>query len=397
MRSSKPYCYIDLFAGCGGISLGLYNAGWKGIFALEKSKMAFETLKHNLIDKAGHFEWPEWLPTSEHDITEVLISYKDELEKLETKIDLVVGGPPCQGFSLAGRREERDERNSLVTSYIQFVSIVKPRVLFFENVKGFTIGFGSEGCRSEAYSDRVSKELRDLGYTVRGQIIDSSDFGVPQARKRYILVGMLSGNPEEFFKKLADAKGDFLDGKGLGPRVTLGEAISDLEKKHGEVRSEKFRTFKEGLYGKSRSAYQELMMKGGGEVPDSHRFTNHRKRTVDRFEYILANCPRGKPISDEVRTKFNLKKKTTIPLDQEDLCPTLTTLPDDYIHYSEPRILTVREYARIQSFNDWYEFKSNYTTGGNRRKTEVPRYTQVGNAVPPLFAELSGLVLETMI
>ncbi|MCJ7630786.1 DNA cytosine methyltransferase, partial [Candidatus Bathyarchaeota archaeon] len=100
------------------------------------------------------------------------------------------------------------------------------------------------------------------------------------------------------------------------------------------------------------------------------------------------------PIGDGVRARFGLKKKTLIPLDKDDQCPTLTTLPDDYIHYSEPRILTVREYARIQSFNDWFEFKSNYTTGGGRRKTEVPRYTQVGNAVPPLFAELCGTVLR---
>lgn len=392
-----PYCYIDLFAGCGGISLGLYNAGWKGIFALEKSEMAFKTLKHNLIDKAGNFEWPEWLPIREHNIADVLTNYRHELAKLEGSIDLVAGGPPCQGFSLAGRREERDERNSLVDSYIKFVSLVKPHAVLFENVKGFTIGFRNEDSKSEAYSNRVSRELHDLGYKMKDDIVNSSNFGIPQARKRYILVGMLSGNPDEFFGKLADTSRGFLNGKGLGTKVTLGEGISDLERKHGEVRSAEFRTFKVGLYGKSKSPYQELMRKDAGGIPDSHRFTNHRKETVKKFEYILANCPRGKSIVEEVRTKFSMKKKTTIPLNRNAPCPTLTTLPDDYIHYSEPRILTVREYARIQSFNDWFEFKSNYTTGGSRRKTEVPRYTQVGNAVPPLFAELSGTVLGTVI
>lgn len=388
--------YIDLFAGCGGISLGLYNAGWRAVFALEKSKMAFKTLKHNLIDKALHFDWPKWLPMCEHDIADVLVKYTNELSAMKGNIDLVTGGPPCQGFSLAGRRDERDERNSLADSYIKFVSLIKPRALFFENVKGFTIGFGNGDTKSEAYSNRVSRELQALGYKVKDDIIDSSEFGVPQARKRYILVGLLSANPEEFFAKLVDIKEGFLKAKGLAAKVTLGEAISDLERRNGETASAEFKTFREGMYGEPANPYQKLMRKGSGKFPDSHRFANHRKTTVKRSEYILAHCLKGKPIGDEMRARFNLRKKTVIPLDEDDPCPTLTTLPDDYIHYSEPRILTVREYARIQSFNDWFEFKSNYTTGGGRRKTEVPRYTQVGNAVPPLFAELYGTVLKMM-
>jgi DNA (cytosine-5)-methyltransferase 1 len=92
-----------------------------------------------------------------------------------------------------------------------------------------------------------------------------------------------------------------------------------------------------------------------------------------------------------------MRKKTIIPLNGDTQCPTLTTLPDDYIHYCEPRILTVREYARIQSFPDWFEFKSTYTTGGRHRRQEVPRYTQAANAVPPLFAELCGHVLKAIV
>ena len=94
------------------------------------------------------------------------------------------------------------------------------------------------------------------------------------------------------------------------------------------------------------------------------------------------------------RKHFDLRKSSTKLLLAEEPTPTLTTLPDDYIHYCEPRILTVREYARIQSFPDDYEFKGKYTTGGKRRVKEVPRYTQIGNAVPPLFAELAGLALK---
>jgi DNA (cytosine-5)-methyltransferase 1 len=122
MKKTSTLRYIDIFAGCGGLSLGLHNAGWKGIFAIEKNRMAFITLKHNLIEKKDHFEWPSWLPVTEHDINEVLKNYKGELEKLRGNVDLVAGGPPCQGFSTAGRRDEHDERNNLVDSYIEFIS-----------------------------------------------------------------------------------------------------------------------------------------------------------------------------------------------------------------------------------------------------------------------------------
>jgi len=139
------------------------------------------------------------------------------------------------------------------------------------------------------------------------------------------------------------------------------------------------------------------MRKGAGRTADSHRFAKHREHIIERFQFILNNSRKNKDIDKEIRDKFSLKKHCIIPLDANDKSPTLTTLPDDYVHYSEPRILTIREYARIQSFPDWFEFKGKYTTGGNRRKLEVPRYTQVGNAIPPLFGEQSGLVLKQLI
>ncbi|MCR4311887.1 MAG: DNA cytosine methyltransferase, partial [Candidatus Uhrbacteria bacterium] len=137
----KKHTYIDLFAGCGGISLGLFHAGWHGLFAIEKDKMAFGTLQKNLILKKDHFNWPMWLPQTEHDIKEVMKNYRSELENIKGKVDLVVGGPPCQGFSMAGKRNEGDKRNKLIDAYVEFIEIVKPKMLFFENVKGFTIGF----------------------------------------------------------------------------------------------------------------------------------------------------------------------------------------------------------------------------------------------------------------
>lgn len=101
-------------------------------------------MKYNLIDTTQHFGWNEWLPQTEHDINEVISKYRSELKKLAGTVTLVVGGPPCQGFSMAGQRKKNDIRNTLSDSYIEFISIVKPKFLVFENVQGFTIGFKDE-------------------------------------------------------------------------------------------------------------------------------------------------------------------------------------------------------------------------------------------------------------
>ena len=134
MVSKRKYTVIDLFAGCGGLSLGLYQAGWSGIFAIEKNAFAFDTLKYNLIDNHKHFTWPDWLPQTPHDINEVLEKYESQLKSLRGTVDLVAGGPPCQGFSMAGKRVKDDVRNNLVFSYIEFIKLVQPKLVLFENV-----------------------------------------------------------------------------------------------------------------------------------------------------------------------------------------------------------------------------------------------------------------------
>ncbi len=403
--ANKPN-YIDLFAGCGGLSLGLYNAGWKGLFAIEKSPDAFKTLKFNLIDQRDHFNWPYWLPQTNLDIKVVLKKYKSQLLELQDKIDMVAGGPPCQGFSTAGKRDEKDRRNTLINDYIEFITIVKPKILFFENVKGFTLGFNKNKTNGQQYSTYVTEKLQSFGYNVCGDVIDFSKFGIPQKRCRFILVGIREDicknnilSAEAFFDHIEQNKKEFLVTKGLEISTTLEEAISDLLRGQGEVQSPDTKNFKAGIYSKAFSNYQLYLRnnKQQGDVVDSHRFVKHTDLVCNRFSEILKISERNITISEALKQLYKTKKRTIVPLSKIKPSPTITTLPDDYIHYLEPRILTARENARIQSFPDDFEFKGKYTTGGKRRVKEVPRYTQIGNAIPPLFGEQCGLVLKNML
>ena len=401
--AKSNYTVIDLFAGCGGLSLGLYQAGWHGVFAIEKNPCAFETLKYNLIDGKKHFAWPKWLPKEHLDILEVNEKYEKELKELRGSIDLVAGGPPCQGFSMAGKRVKDDIRNQLVFAYIDFISMVMPKLILFENVKGFTYPFGKkEDGKAVPYSFVVVNRLREMGYDVCPQVIDFSEFGVPQRRKRFILVGVLHGEEgvaKTFLQELTANRSKFLSKQGLRGKTNISEAISDLLRSNGEVSTPDRKGFKSGLYGEEKSAYQHYMRTGvDALIPNSHSFAKHTADKPARFDRLIKEYPeKGKRIDGKAREPWGIKQRGLFILDGESVAPTITNMPDDYLHYQEPRILTVRECARIQSFPDWYEFKSKYTTGGDMRKKEVPRYSQVGNAIPPLFAEQAGLVLKKML
>ena len=395
--------YIDLFAGCGGLSLGLKKAGWQGLFAVEKNQDAFATLNYNLIERGNHFNWPEWLPKASFDINTLLKEHKENLIELQGQVSLVVGGPPCQGFSMAGKRTGTDARNRLYSAYIEFVQLVKPEMLFFENVHGFTVGFKRKyrghDVKGEAYSDKLIRELKKLGYKIAFDVICVSDYGVPQKRKRFILFAVRNGEPKDFFIKLSSNKSSFLKSRGLNIPINIETAISDLQRCHGEVQSKDSPRFKNGVYGEMESKYQQLMRINVSQqkIPDSHRFARQKKETVKLFEELMKVSDEAMRITPKMNLVEGLRKRGITPLKSNCVCPTITSIPDDFVHYSEPRIMTVRESARIQSFPDDYIFLGRYTTGGTRRKVEVPRYTQVANAVPPLFAEQVGLVLKGMI
>lgn len=390
--------YIDLFAGCGGVSLGFHKAKLKGLFAIEKNPDAFMTLKANLIDKKQHFQWPEHIQQKNHDINSFLKKNAVYLRSLKGKVDLIAGGPPCQGFSTAGRRLLSDQRNSLVFSYLKFVELVSPKMILFENVQGFAFGFkskkGTDG--SINYSEYVIERLRKLGYEVEFKLIDFSEFGIPQRRKRFILVGTKNVK-NDFFGRLEKSFRRLKKEYQLSSKTTIKDAISDLQRESSPLLEDGRYLY--GSYANIQSSYQKLMRKTVSctDMPDSHRFVNHTPMMERRYKKLISYSNNNKSINRALLQKLGTKKRCVSVLKSDGVSPTITTLPDDIVHYSEPRILTVREYARIQSFPDWYEFKGKYSTGGQRRKFDVPRYSQIGNAIPPLFAEACGIAIQAML
>lgn len=199
MSVSKCLTFVDVFTGCGGLSLGLFQAGWKGLFAIEADRFAFETLKHNLIVGGSFtYDWPKWLPKEPRNISGFIEEYKKQLEPMVGQVDLVVGGPPCQGFSLAGRRDKNDPRNRLFKHYLELVDFLQSPLLFFENVRGVTIVHGKKhqprrrrpGRPPIPFSAKIQKKLGQMGYTVFPRFIRAVDFGVPQIRPRYIMIAV---------------------------------------------------------------------------------------------------------------------------------------------------------------------------------------------------------------
>lgn len=400
--SNKPLTFVDAFAGCGGLSLGLMQAGLTGRFAIERDRFAFATLKANLVAEGSPYKyvWPRWLPQEPIGIVELLSNYRDQLDEISGSVDVLVGGPPCQGFSSAGRRQHDDPRNQLFDSYLNLVDIIKPKAVLIENVRGFTLDF-SAGDEVKNFSQALKVRLSDT-YTVYEQLLDLSIFGVPQARTRYFVLAFRSElNVSNPFTHLKNRLPSFLRSLRLTAPVSSGSAISDLEIGRGGTQpSTESKGFEETRYSGPLTRYQKLM-NAGCEVPTNLRLARHNESIVARFKEIIAlSHAKGRlniSIGAEMRARFGLKKMALRVLDPDRPSPTITSMPDDLLHYSEPRTLTVRENARLQSFPDWYSFQGKYTSGGHRRKQEVPRFTQVANAVPPLAARAIGEMLTDLL
>jgi DNA (cytosine-5)-methyltransferase 1 len=394
-RSQQPIKFVDAFAGCGGLSLGLLQAGLRGAFAIERDRFAFATLKENLIDSHAKykFTWPKWLPKEPISIEQLIGSHEQHLKDLEGSIGLLAGGPPCQGFSSAGRRRHDDPRNQMFARYVELVELLKPQALLIENVRGFTVDFRGKS-KIDNYAGRLRELLSDR-YEVHEELLNLADFGVPQSRTRYVLLafepGVLPGNP---FDLLRERLPSFLRRMGLQVPVASRAALSDLELSRAGTRpSVDTDGFIEIQYKGPQTRYQKLM-NSGPTYPTDLRLARHAPEIAARFAEIIelshAEGRLNTSISEEMRQRYGLRKRAIRVLDPDRPAPTVTSMPDDLLHYAEPRTLTVRENARLQGFPDWFAFHGKYTTGGHLRQKEVPRFTQVANAVPPLAAQAIG-------
>ena len=333
---------IDLFAGCGGMSLGLKNAGFKILYANEINRSAAATYRHNFPG----------VPLEVRDIRRV--SAKGLYKRLgKPRVDVLAAGTPCQGFSVAGKRKAEDSRNQLYKEVLRFAKAVHPRFIVLENVAGMLAR------RNRGIARDVVKGLRKIGYHPRMKVLTASHFGVPQRRKRVFVIAGAEAIPRsELFPK------------GKGETVSVSAAIADLAFLRSGENACEYRLA-------PRTAYQQRMREGS-EALCNHQSTEHSARIQRRFRSILP----GK----RHPTWGATRKQTHFRLHPYRLSNTLTSIPEDSIHYRQSRGLTVREMARLQSFPDSFEFLGPRTTGGERRKHESPQYTQVANAVPPLMA-----------
>jgi DNA (cytosine-5)-methyltransferase 1 len=348
----REFVACDFFAGAGGLSEGLHQAGIAVRFANELNKDAALTYNQN---HRGTF-------VAQKNIKNVRSS--EVFDVSGSNIFLVAGGPPCQGVSLAGRRDLGDPRNLLFREFVKMVGKLSPKFVMMENVVGL---LSMDGGR---LIGEIERSLEDLGYRVSKRILNASDFGVPQNRKRVVI---FCGNKRKHDINLMPIS--------RTQKITVWDAISDLDfLASGEAST---------IYLKEPATDYQVWLRGNTKILCNHEASKHGKRALARF----SKLKQGQSIKD-LPQNLRMKKMVMYRLRPNEPARTITTLPDDLVHYKQDRILTVRETARLQSFPDSYVFFGPRTTGGMRRKSETPQYTQIGNAIPPLMAKSLGIWLK---
>jgi len=374
---------IDLFAGCGGMSLGLEAAGFDVVLAVE-----FDPI-HALVH---HFNFPYGITICQ-DISQLKsASLIDVLNSrgYHGEIDLIAGGPPCQGFSLIGKRNVNDPRNSLVFEYLRMICELKPKYLIFENVPGIASG------EHQKFLQELVFEFEKIGYVINKpiQVLNSSFYGVPQKRKRLIIIGSRNDvkpivypqqthfDPENIVPT-EDEGSEANSDKKFTPLTTVGEAISDLAlhapytKNDEGILSEKldYSGLRKYFSVKPNGLFKLCHQRQIGDKIYGHLGSAHTLKSIERFKNTESGTV------EKISRFYKLKK--------DGQCNTLRagtasnkgayTAPRP-IHYHHPRCITIREAARLHTFPDWFQFHRTIWHG----------FREIGNAVTPFLAKALG-------
>jgi DNA (cytosine-5)-methyltransferase 1 len=402
---------VDLFSGCGGLSLGFEMEEFKPLLFSEINISAAKTYMLNRKNL-------DIIP-----VGDIYTLTNDNLRLLKENwrvkgiddVDIVCGGPPCQGYSGIGHRRtfklEKEEipSNQLFKEMVRVVNFIRPKVFLFENVKGLLSGrWTKNGEKGEIFYD-VLNAFKDIsGYECEWDLVHAKKFGVPQNRPRVLIIGYRKDIwesykcPKLMLKEDASpyASGGLAIQRGFLPEVN--KIPPNLEDLLGDIVDPNFD------FGGSTNKYpsspqcsiqRELRKKQNGKIArkgellTEHEYSAHSGKALERFKFMLAND--GK-IPEHLKTKKFAQRLLPKIWNGSGPNITATSLPDDYVHFQQPRVPTVREWARIQTFPDWYQFAGPRTTGGRRRagnpeegiwSREVPKYTQIGNAVPVTLAK----------
>lgn len=343
---------LDLFSGAGGLSRGFYDARYDIVLGVDFDEAALKTFKAN----HGGAEAMK-LDLFDHSNIDVIIKF---LEEKDIKLDVLVGGPPCQGFSVAGPRDMNDKRNTLYTAMVELAERVKPQVVVLENVPGMVQTNGGIGAK------RVVEDFAKIGYRMVPKLLYAPDYGLPQIRKRVFFVGLRDSEEDFIFPEPIVDKSNY---------VTCEEAIGDLpslQTDEGEIiYGEDIQDYlcpAQNEYQKKMRAHSDKVHNHIGSIP------------IEKTKRMISLVPEGKNYKalpekyqgiykyHEALTRYHSKKPSN----------TINTGHRSHFHYKWNRIPTVRESARLQSFPDDFIFYGN----------KSQQYRQVGNAVPPMLGQV---------
>ncbi len=342
---TKSFAFIDLFSGCGGLSYGLEMAGHRCLLGVDANKEAIETFA------ANHHDAQVYLG----DIKKLSDKKLRALIKNRT-VDMVVGGPPCQGFSTVGKGLVGDDRNKLFKEFVRIVKITKPKVILFENVTGMVAK------KNEGILKQIFAHFEKLGYNMDARVLSAEEFGVPEKRRRAIIMGVKGGEclfPETTHGKRASTK-----------LVTVKEALKNLKAADGRIYNHNLKLAE--IKNPMDRERLKFIPAGSGI-----RYEHDEKLLPKKLRYGID--------WNEIREgRFRQTRLQRLPLNAPS--PTILTSRTSYYHPVEPRYLTPREAAACQSFPNDFIFHGSQTAV----------FRQIGNAVPPLLARALGETVKKL-